>query len=39
MIQAGNLFGKKSFDNENMMPDVFDTDVLTSTVQKGALLN
>ena len=39
MINAGNLFGKKSFDNENTMPDVFDTNVLLNTVQKGALLN
>jgi purine-nucleoside phosphorylase len=39
MIQAGNLFGKKSFDNENMMPDLFDKNVLNKTVQTGALLN
>ena len=39
MIQAGNLFGKKSFDNENMMPDLFDKNVLLNTIQTGALLN
>jgi hypothetical protein len=39
MIQAGNLFGKKSFDNENMMPDLFDKNVLNKTIQTGALLN
>lgn len=39
MIQAGNLFGKKSFDNENMMPDLFDKNVLKNTIQTGALLN
>lgn len=39
MISAGNLFGKKAYDNENMIPDVFDTNVLNDTVQTGALLN
>jgi len=39
MIQAGNLFGKKAFDNENTMPDMFDTNILLSTNQTGALLN
>lgn len=39
MVNAGNLFGKKSFDNENMVPDAFDTNVLKDTVQRGALLN
>lgn len=39
MIQAGNLFGKKSFDNENTMPDLFDKNVLLNTIQTGALLN
>jgi hypothetical protein len=39
MIKAGNIFGKKSFDNENVMPDMFDTNILLSTEQTGALLN
>jgi len=39
MIKAGTMFGKKVYDNENMMPDVFDTNILNNTIQTGALLN
>ena len=36
MVKAGNLFGKKSFDHENTMPDLFAGRELS---QAGALLN
>ena len=36
MVKAGNLFGKKSFDHENTMPDLFGGRELS---QAGALLN
>jgi hypothetical protein len=36
MIKAGGLFGKKSFDHENSMPDLFKGRELS---QAGALLN
>ena len=36
MIKAGGIFGKKSFDHENFMPDVFAGQRLS---QAGALLN
>jgi hypothetical protein len=36
MIKAGNLFGKKSFDHENTMPDLFGGRELIRT---GSLLN
>jgi hypothetical protein len=36
MVKAGNLFGKKSFDHENSMPDLFKGRELS---QAGALLN
>ena len=39
MVDAGNLFGKKAFDNENMVPDLFDRNILNNTTQVGALLN
>ena len=39
MVDAGNIFGKKAFDNENMVPDLFDKNVLNNTTQVGALLN
>lgn len=36
MVKAGNLFGKKSFDHENTMPDIF---VGRELSQAGSLLN
>jgi hypothetical protein len=36
MVKAGNLFGKKSFDHENSMPNLFAGRELS---QSGALLN
>lgn len=36
MVKAGNLFGKKSFDHENTMPDLFAGRELS---QAGSLLN
>lgn len=36
MVRAGNLFGKKSFDHENSMPNVWNSESLTRT---GSLLN
>jgi hypothetical protein len=36
MVKSGNLFGKKSFDNENTMPDLFGGRELIRT---GSLLN
>jgi hypothetical protein len=36
MVKSGNLFGKKSFDNENTMPDLFGGRELVRT---GSLLN
>lgn len=36
MVRAGNLFGKKSFDHENQMPDLFGNAELIHT---GSLLN
>ena len=36
MVRAGNLFGKKSFDHENQMPDLFASKELVRT---GSLLN
>lgn len=37
MVQAGNFFGKKSFDHENHMPNPFGN--LNADEQRGALLN
>lgn len=37
MVQAGNFFGKKSFDHENHMPNPFGN--LNQDNQRGALLN
>lgn len=36
MVKSGNLFGKKSFDHENTMPDLFGGREL---VRNGSLLN
>ena len=36
MVKSGNLFGKKSFDHENTMPDIFGGRELVRT---GSLLN
>jgi len=36
MVKSGNLFGKKSFDHENTMPDIFGGREL---VRNGSLLN
>lgn len=36
MVKSGNLFGKKSFDHENTMPDLFSGREL---VRNGSLLN
>jgi hypothetical protein len=36
MVKSGNLFGKKSFDHENTMPDLFRGRDL---VRNGSLLN
>jgi len=36
MTRAGNIFGKKSFDHENHMPDIFSNKELVRT---GSLLN
>ena len=36
MVKSGNLFGKKSFDHENTMPDIF---IGRELVRSGSLLN
>lgn len=36
MVKAGGLFGKKSFDHENQMPNVFKNEEL---IRNGSLLN
>jgi len=36
MVKSGNIFGKKSFDHENTMPDIFGGREL---VRSGSLLN